>query len=708
MAEAAPAAAEASPDFAFDDWSSSDEVAEEFTNKEDLGPAKEVAILQMALAAVAGSLERGGATATEGGPPELGEEFLRAVRALRDSCSALLELGERTRCGQEKSETSSTGANTEEDFSLSAEEDELSFTPRSRSSAMAREAAAAEEVAGPLAKGGAPQPAAAFATVAPKTSSPATLVVPALDLARFTGTGAAVGAQQDEAESFQFSFCVSCACTRMGQQVRIVGSCAALGAWDPLAGLPLYTSAAEFPIWRGRCAVTLEAEAAVEYKYVICDSECNSVQWEEMGNRRLHVASAAALAGSRSSRDGGGKELAPPRVLVAEAFNELGEPAARFRNASLPGLGLYAALCTPRRPLQAAPVFAPTMRRHLPVALLAEAEAPPGAAGSEAAPSILVLPPAALAAAAAAPRLAREDSFSQLFARPAEEPTGAPGQDFQDSYELLGDGPLAEGTFGLVWRCRPRAAMQQEEWAAKILHTRPGAEPRRNVLSPLEEVRLHSSLRHPHVVFLLEYFADAGAVTAVLEYCRGGDLFDAIQAEASRPGGSGGGLGEPGAAAMAGHILAALGYLHGRSIVHRDLKCENVLLARSGVPHAENSFKLGDFGFAAVDSGLGLCEQLGSPDTVAPEVVLGKTYSCPADLWSMGVVLYMALAAESPFCARTDGKVLQRVVRGEYSLCGGIWDVISEPAKDLVAALLTLQPLLRLPAARALGCAWLR
>merc|ERR1712107_40351 len=124
-----------------------------------------------------------------------------------------------------------------------------------------------------------------------------------------------------------------------------------------------------------------------------------------------------------------------------------------------------------------------------------------------------------------------------------------------------------------------------------------------------------------------------------------------------------------------------MGYMHSQQIVHRDIKCENVLLSRVDVPLEENTFKLCDFGFAAVDRGQGLNDRLGSP-TVAPEVVCGHRYGAPVDIWSTGVLLYMMLSAMPPFYAATDSDVLRKVRTGNYSISGGIWEFISQTAKD--------------------------
>lgn len=154
-------------------------------------------------------------------------------------------------------------------------------------------------------------------------------------------------------------------------------------------------------------------------------------------------------------------------------------------------------------------------------------------------------------------------------------------------------------------------------------------------------------------------------------------------------------------------MLAALEYMHGHHVVHRDIKCENVLLAHAGVPIEQNLFKLCDLGFAARDRGLGLSDRLGSPDTVAPEVVRGSTYGTPVDIWSTGVLVYMMLAATPPFSGSTDSEVLKKVLTGTYNLGSAIWERVYRLPKRMIARLITVDASLRPTATLALRDEWL-
>lgn len=99
------------------------------------------------------------------------------------------------------------------------------------------------------------------------------------------------------------------------------------------------------------------------------------------------------------------------------------------------------------------------------------------------------------------------------------------------------------------------------------------------------EVRLHWGLKHPAVVELLDFFEDERFVYMVLELCGGGDLYRRLRMV--------GPLSEAEAAAYMGQLLAGLVYLHGRKIMHRDLKLSNLLLS-----HDRRRLRIADFGLA--------------------------------------------------------------------------------------------------------------
>jgi len=286
---------------------------------------------------------------------------------------------------------------------------------------------------------------------------------------------------------------------------------------------------------------------------------------------------------------------------------------------------------------------------------------------------------------------------------------------FESSYELIGQKPLESGTFGAVWCCRARSKggrqdlASEESYAVKridktkleerdfrLLFGCPGRE---------GEISIHLLQQHPNIVRLFDMFDDRQIVSLVLELCRGGDLFSYIVKQHQK---NNTGLPEKAVAGVARQLLSAMEFLHCQCIVHRDVKCENLLLNQEGLQPEDTTYKLCDFGFAArVPSGGQLHSVLGSPQTVAPEVLRKRPYSYPSDMWSTGVLLYIAFRGKEPFFAESMPLVVKKVLAGTYDLSGGAWAAVSADAKVLVGRLMSVDPFSRLTAANALHCEWL-
>jgi len=548
-------------------------------------------------------------------------------------------------------------------------------------------------------------------------------------------------------------FCVTCADTRVGQHLRVVGSSEALGNWNPKVSPTLTTSAADFPLWRTTGLIPVDEDTAVEYKYVVCDLKGLPIKWEDRANRSLHMTPLASRGicparGISCAIVEGFNGVDPPdvptRFCGVERESSSSAAIMRIRSQRADGPEREHPPCSTQG-VDGADSFEPTMRQRCPsVSLLGgggmdrirssslsyfgelgplgrQISAEPGLApevtengtpGEEPQSEVIVSPDAGEMPSAFSGSLGglfREESCSNLFLCEPENELEQLDADsycqFEQRYALIGQGPLGEGTFGLVWMCIPKDSTNVIERAAKIVK-KARLQPRdmRYLLGEDGEVNTHLTMKHPNIVELFEYFDEPQSVTLVLEFCRGGDLFDAIIEESKK---TKRGFTEKAAMVATQHVLSALAYVHGQRVVHRDVKCENVLLTELGVPAEQNTYKLCDFGFAAVDRGEGFSDRLGSPDTVAPEVVAGKRYSFPADLWSTGTLVYMMLSATPPFWAPTDNEVLRKVRHGNYSLAGPPWDSISAPAKHVITSLMTVDDKLRPTALEALRKAWL-
>ncbi|XP_012864941.1 PREDICTED: serine/threonine-protein kinase SIK2 [Dipodomys ordii] len=177
----------------------------------------------------------------------------------------------------------------------------------------------------------------------------------------------------------------------------------------------------------------------------------------------------------------------------------------------------------------------------------------------------------------------------------------------------------------------------------------------------------------------------------VTEYAKNGEIFDYLANH--------GRLNESEARRKFWQILSAVDYCHGRKIVHRDLKAENLLLDNN------MNIKIADFGFGNFfKSGELLATWCGSPPYAAPEVFEGQQYEGPQlDIWSMGVVLYVLVCGALPFDGPTLPILRQRVLEGRFR----IPYFMSEDCEHLIRRMLVLDPSKRLTIAQIKEHKWM-
>lgn len=172
------------------------------------------------------------------------------------------------------------------------------------------------------------------------------------------------------------------------------------------------------------------------------------------------------------------------------------------------------------------------------------------------------------------------------------------------------------------------------------------------------EITIMRNLNHPNIVNLIEVMSSKDKIYIVMELVTGGELFDKIAME--------GALKDDQARKIFQQLLDGLEYCHQQGVYHRDLKPENVLLT------ADGDAKLSDFGLGALQShtrydGLFLTT-CGTPNYVAPEVLRKRGYEGgPADMWSLGVVLYVMLAGCLPFEEPDMASLFRKITSGEYA-----------------------------------------
>ncbi|MEV7520228.1 serine/threonine-protein kinase [Streptomyces sp. NPDC091371] len=222
--------------------------------------------------------------------------------------------------------------------------------------------------------------------------------------------------------------------------------------------------------------------------------------------------------------------------------------------------------------------------------------------------------------------------------------TGEAGRQLIDGrFELVA--PLGSGGMGTVWRARD-IALHREVALKEVRPPDPATAAAQPGLADqlreraVREARALARLAHPHVVTIHHIVEPAdgagGHPWIVMELVRGGSLHDKLSA---------GPLPLADVLRLGLDVLSALRAAHAEGILHRDVKPANVLLRPDG------SAVLTDFGIAALHGSTGLTATgvlIGSPEYIAPERVRGEEGLASSDLWSLGMLLYVAAEGVHP------------------------------------------------------------
>jgi len=210
------------------------------------------------------------------------------------------------------------------------------------------------------------------------------------------------------------------------------------------------------------------------------------------------------------------------------------------------------------------------------------------------------------------------------------------------------------------------------------------------------EVEILIKMDHPNVIKLLDLFDATEHLYLVMELVTGGELFDRIVERES--------YSEADAKEVMRQLLSALEYIHANDIVHRDLKPENLLLETED---NDTNIKLSDFGLSKIyEAEFLLKTACGTPGYVAPEILQASGYGPAIDMWSAGVILYILLCGYPPFYNDNDAVLFESILNAKYHFHSPYWDHISKPAKDLIKALLVIDPAVRLTATQAKDSEW--
>ncbi|KAM9263631.1 cGMP-dependent protein kinase 2 isoform 1-T1 [Cariama cristata] len=195
------------------------------------------------------------------------------------------------------------------------------------------------------------------------------------------------------------------------------------------------------------------------------------------------------------------------------------------------------------------------------------------------------------------------------------------------------------------------------------------------------EKKILEQICSPFVVKLYRTFKDSKYVYMLLEACLGGELWSLLRDRGS--------FDEVTTKFCVGCVTEAFDYLHHIGIIYRDLKPENLIL------DAEGYIKLVDFGFAKkIGSGQKTWTFCGTPEYVAPEVILSKGHDFSVDFWSLGILVYELLTGSPPFSGADQMMTYNLILKGIEKL--DFPKIITRRPEDLIRRLCRQNPTERL------------
>lgn len=212
---------------------------------------------------------------------------------------------------------------------------------------------------------------------------------------------------------------------------------------------------------------------------------------------------------------------------------------------------------------------------------------------------------------------------------------------------------LGQGTFAKVYHAR--SVITNQSVAIKVIDKEKIM--RVGLVDQIKrEISVMRLVKHPNIIQLFEVMATKTKIYFVMEYAKGGELFDKVAK---------GKLKEEVAGKYFHQLINAVDFCHNRGVYHRDIKPENLLLDEN------DNLKVSDFGLSALaeckhQDGL-LHTTCGTPAYVAPEVINRKGYDgAKADIWSCGVVLYVLLAGYLPFHDSNLMELYRKIGRADF------------------------------------------
>ena len=235
------------------------------------------------------------------------------------------------------------------------------------------------------------------------------------------------------------------------------------------------------------------------------------------------------------------------------------------------------------------------------------------------------------------------------------------------------DKEIGKGGFGLVWKVIHKKT--QKVYCIKVIK-KAGIIQQKLEAQMNREIEIMYILNHPHCLRLKNHFEDDQNFYLVMPLAHKGQLYRVLRKFRK--------FDERTAAQILRETISALQYLHSFNppIIHRDIKPENLLLNNGG------RILLADFGWSNFSDGDVRKTFCGTPEYIAPEMLLKKGHDTRVDIWSVGVLMFELLAGYSPFVAKSNQDLYQNIRRLKIQ-----WPKDMPPlAKNLIGKILKLNP----------------
>lgn len=212
---------------------------------------------------------------------------------------------------------------------------------------------------------------------------------------------------------------------------------------------------------------------------------------------------------------------------------------------------------------------------------------------------------------------------------------------------------IGKGNFAKVYQVERRSDGRQ--FAAKVFDKREVSRDDNDRRSLLYEVGMMREMNHPHCMRLEELFEGDNFVYCVCELYTGGSMLDRVMKVKK--------IDVRRALVYTRQLLMVASYFEKKSIIHRDMKPENILMKDGS---EDSDIVVVDFGFATYEEDFDkLFVRCGTPGYVAPEILADEKYGVKVDVFSIGVILYIMLTGNVPFDNKSYDRLVEENARCE-------------------------------------------